>query len=145
VLTAVVNSIKTSADGLALQVTKPARQAGLVVEDADGNWTQLADVYAYGFDDLLLVIDQSVSMRHRAELVSSAAGDTGSIHVGYPASVTEAGNGYQVQLPGCKAAGFTKGDRAPVHTAPGLLVIHDGTQRRLANDLTTQRHAQATT
>jgi len=139
-----VNSIKDSADGLALQVTRPARKAGLVVEDADGNPKQLSGVVVYGFDDLLLVVDKSVSMGDRADLVSSAAGDTDSIHGGYPASVAEAGNGYQVQLPGCKAAGFRKGDDTPVHTAQGLLVIHDGTQGRLADDLTTQRHAQTT-
>jgi len=64
-----VNSIKNSADGLALQVTRPARKAGLVVEDADGNPKQLSGVVVYGFDDLLLVVDKSVSMGDRADLV----------------------------------------------------------------------------
>lgn len=137
------NSIKESADGLALQVTKPARQAGLVVEDADGNAKRLAGVYVYGFDGVLLVVDaEDVSAAHRADLVASAARDTDSVYRGAAASVATAGNGYQVQLPGCKAAGFTAGDRAPASAAPGVLVIHDGTQARLVDDLTTQRQAQ---
>ena len=32
-----VNQINQSADGLALQVTREARKAGLVTEDSDGN------------------------------------------------------------------------------------------------------------
>lgn len=139
------NSIKESADGLALQVTKPARQAGLVIEDADGNATRLGGVYVYGFDSLLLVVDaEDVSTADRAALVASAARDTDSIHRGGSASVATAGNGYQVQLPGCGAAGFSLGDRAHVSTAQGVLVIHDGAQARLADDLTDIRRQQAT-
>jgi hypothetical protein len=139
------NSIKESADGLALQVTKSARQAGLVVEDTDGNATRLAGVYVYGFDDLLLIVDaEHVSTADRAAAVASAARDTDSIHGGGSASVATAGNGYQVQLPGCRAAGFSLGDSTPVATAQGVLVIHDGTQARLADDLTDIRRQQAT-
>lgn len=138
------NSIKTSAAGLALQVTKPARQAELVLEDADGNAIRRADVYVYGVDDLLLVVDaERVSIADRAALVATAARDTESLHRGAAASVTAAGNGYQVQLPGCRAAGFTVGDTAPVVAAQGMLVVHDGTQRRLAEDLRAIRQTQA--
>jgi len=133
------NSIKESADGLALQVTRPARAAGLVQEDAEGNATRLADVFVYGFDDILLVVDAvEVSAKHRADLVATAAKDTESIHRGRPASVATAGNGYQVQLPGCKAAGFHEGDRAPARAGAGVLVIHDGGQAQLADDLAQQ-------
>lgn len=136
------NSIKDSADGLALQVTVPARTAGMVLENADGEATRLADVYVYGFDNLLIVVDaDNVSASDRAGLIASAARDTDSIYRGTAASVQIAGNGYQVQLPGCQAAGFSTGDRAPVIPAQGLLLIHDGTQRRLAEDLKTQRQA----
>jgi len=134
-----VNSIKESADGLALQVTKEARKAGLVQEDTDGNPTDLSDVYVWGFDDLLLVIRESMDMGRRADLVSAAAGDTGSVHGGYPSTLAVAGNGYQVQLPGCKTAGFFEGDDGHVRATDGVLFIHDGTQGRLIDDLMTVR------
>jgi hypothetical protein len=137
------NKIKESAEGLALQVTKPARKAELVTEDADGNATRLAGVYVYGFDDLLLVVDaERVTAADRADLVAQAARDTESVHRGAAASVQVAGNGYQVQLPGCKAAGFYEGDRAPAASGQGILVIHDGTQARLVDELTTRRAEQ---
>lgn len=70
----------TTGDGLALQVTKPARSAGLVEEDADGDTRHRAAVVAYGFDDLILVLDRDtdrVPMADRAELVTLAASETG--------------------------------------------------------------------
>lgn len=137
------NSIKRSAGGLALQITQPARDAGLVVKDSDGAATRRAKVYIYGFDDLLLVVDSvHVAMSHRAELVATAAADTDSIHHGEQATVEIAGNGYQLQLPGCKEAGFELDDTAPVSTGNGILVIHDGTSSRLASDLLTIRSEQ---
>jgi len=138
-----VNSVKESGGGLALQVTREARDAGLVEENADGDATRLAGVYVYGFDGLLVVLDaERVSAADRAALVASAADDTNSIHRGDTAEVAVRGNGYQVQLPGCRTAGFRQGDDGHVVTAPGLLVIHDGTNGRLANDLTTSRVEQ---
>lgn len=137
-----MNSIKESGDGFALQVTKDAREAGLIQEDSEGNATDLSDVFVWSFDNLLLVISTSVSMGHRADLVSEAAGDSGSIHGGYPAKVAVAGNGYQVQLPGCKAAGFSVGDTAPVRSFDGVLFVHDGTQSRLIEDLIAIRQEQ---
>jgi len=137
------NDIKASGGGLALQVTKPARDAGLVEEDAEDRPTYRADVVVYGVDDLLLIVDDDrVSMAHRAELVATAARDTDSIHRGAPATVEIAGNGYQVQLPGCRAAGFHEGDRAPAVARQGVLFIHDGSQRRLLEDLTAVREEQ---
>lgn len=137
------NNIKESADGLALQVTRPARKAELVQEDADGNPTDLADVIVYGFDGVLMVLDaQSVSAADRAELVASAARDTDSIHEGRTASVAVAGNGYQVQLPGCRTAGFTQGDKAIARPADGVLFIHDGSKGRLSDDLMAIRQEQ---
>ena len=137
------NSIKRSAGGLALQVTKPARQAELVVEDSDGTATRRAEAHIYGFDGLLLVVDsENVAMNHRAELVAAAAGDTASIHRGGKATVEIAGNGYQIQLPGCREAGFEVGDTAPVRAKKGVLMIHDGGNSRLAGDLFTLRGEQ---
>lgn len=139
-----VNSIKQSADGLALQITQPARDAGLVVESAQGDVVDMAEVFVYGFDNLLLVVDaNAVSQRQRANLVSLAARRTGSIYGGYRAEVTTAGNGYQVQLPGASDAMFSVGDRAPVHTAEGVLVVlRDGRERELADVLVSNRQHQ---
>ncbi len=137
------NSIKQSAGGLALQITTEAREAGMVVEDSDGAATHRAEVYVYGFDDLLLLIDtETVAVSHRTELVTAAAQDTSSIHRGGLATVEIAGNGYQIQLPGCRDAGFQLGDTTPVAVGPGVIVIHDGTERRLADDLLSIRSEQ---
>jgi hypothetical protein len=138
-----VNAIKDSGGGLALQVTTEARDAGLVEENTDGDATRLADVYVYGFEKLLLVIDlDRVTAKHRSELVAVAARDTDSIYHGARASVKIAGHGYQVQLPGCRAAGFHIDDQAPVSSLPGVLVIHDESNTRLAEDLRTIRYDQ---
>jgi hypothetical protein len=137
------NSIKKSAGGLALQITKEARKAGLVVEDSEGTATRRAEVYVYGFDDLLLLIDsENVAISHRAELVAAAARDSGSIHRGEVATVEIAGNGYQIQLPGCRDAGFEVGDSAPAAVGEGVIVVHNGSKRRLAEDLLSIRTEQ---
>jgi len=136
-------NIKESGDGLALQVTKSVRRADMVDEDAEGDATRLAGVYVYGFDGLLLVVDaERVSDTDRAQIVSSAASDSNSIYRGEASSIAIAGNGYQVQLPGCRAAGFSQGDAAPTRSEKGILVIHDGEGERLAGDLIEQRAAQ---
>ena len=139
-----VNSLKTSAGGVALQVTKPARAAGLVEENEEGNATHLANVYVYGFNALLIVIDADrVHDEDRAELVATAATDSSSIYRGEMASVEIAGNGYQVQLPGCEEAGFRIGDDGHTISADsGVLLIHDGERTRLADDLATIRREQ---
>ena len=142
------NKIKPSgADGLALQDTKPARAAGLVDENPDGDATYLADVRVYAFDQLLLVVNRdTVDTPAVTDLAVMAARDTDSIHRAMDASIQIAGNGYQVQLPPATDAGFTEGDRAPCHPAPGVLVIStdDGTpagadSARLAADLVSLR------
>jgi hypothetical protein len=146
-----MNTIKYSGtDGLALQITRAARSAGLVEEDSDGNVTYRADVLVYAFDYLLVAIDtDKVQTAHRAELVSSAARDTDSIYRAMEATVQIAGNGYQVQLPPARDAGFKEGDSAPCQTAPGLLVIskQDGRSAgvdaaRLGRDLVSIRTDQ---
>ena len=138
------NSIKQSAGGQALQVTKPARDAGLVEENSDGDATRLADVWVYAFDGLLLVVDAvRVTAADRAELVAAAAGDTDSIYGGEQAGLSIAGNGYQVQLPGSPAGGFTPGDTAPVSSAAGVLAIQQRDGQRLAGDIITLRNEQA--
>ena len=137
-----VNQVKKGGDGLRLQVTKPARKAGLVEENTDGEPIRLASVYVYGFDDLLLVVNQTVDMGHRADLISTVAQSTESMHGGYPATIAEAGNGYQVNLPGAGDAGFRVGDKAPVVPTDGMLLIHNGTQRELIERILTLREEQ---
>ena len=53
-----------------------------------------------------------------------------------------AGTCYQIQLPGCREAGFEVGDTAPVRAKQGVLMIHDGGNSRLAGDLFTLRGEQ---
>ncbi|SIR66770.1 hypothetical protein SAMN05421858_3235 [Haladaptatus litoreus] len=136
------NTIKQSGDGLALQVTKPARAAGLV-EEIDDETTRLADIHVFAFDGLLLVVDiDRIADENIVELVTSAALDTVSIHRVANASVQIAGNGYQVQLPGAADARFHAGDRAPCTPAPNLLVIAAEGSERVAADMATIRREQ---
>ncbi|WP_266080802.1 hypothetical protein [Haladaptatus caseinilyticus] len=136
------NKIKRSGDGLALQVTKPARAAGLV-EQTDDEPTRLADIRVFAFDGLLLVIDLNrITDENIVELATSAALDTVSIHRVANASLQIAGNGYQVQLPGATDAGFHVGDRAPCTPAPNLLVIAAEGSKRVAADIVTIRKEQ---
>ncbi|SIR96995.1 hypothetical protein SAMN05421858_4848 [Haladaptatus litoreus] len=136
------NTIKRSGDGLALQVTKPARAAGLVEEKEDGT-TRLATVRVFAFDGLLLVVDiDRINDENIVEIATSAALDTVSIHRVANASLQIAGNGYQVQLPGAADAGFHVGDRAPCTPAPNLLVIAAEESGRVAADIVTIRKEQ---
>ena len=139
------NTIKDSWDGLALQVTQPARdRAGLVDEDSDGNPIHMADVFLYVFDDLLLVVDAvKVSTADRAQLVAIASRQTGSIYSGRQTVISQSGNGYKVNLPGCSDGGFTQGQAAPVVAGPGILAIHrldEGSD--VAQQLVTNRRRQ---
>jgi RNA polymerase subunit RPABC4/transcription elongation factor Spt4 len=137
------NSIKESGGGLALQITGPARDAELVRENTEGKATWLAQVYVYGFEGLLVVIDsESVSPAERAEIVATAVQGSGGIYRGEVASVEPAGNGYQVQLPGAAEAGFDVGDTAPVILSSGLVVIHDGDRAKLADSVSVVRDNQ---
>jgi hypothetical protein len=136
------NKIKRSGDGLALQVTKPARTAELI-EDTDDETTYLANIRVFAFDDLLLVIDiDRTTDEHVVELATTAARDTVSIHRVTDASLQIAGNGYQVQLPGAAEAGFHVGDQAPCTPAPNILAIAAEGSERVAADLVTIRREQ---
>ncbi|WP_227355787.1 hypothetical protein [Haladaptatus salinisoli] len=136
------NKIKRSGDGFALQVTKPARAAGLV-EETDDEPTRLADIRVFAFDGLLLVVDiDRITDENIVELTTSAARDTVSIHRVVNTSLQIAGNGYQVQLPGAAEAGFHVGDRASCTPAPNLLVIAAEGSERIAADMVTIRREQ---
>ena len=100
------NSIKDSGDGLTLQVTKPARSAGLIQEDAEGKATYRAEVRVHSFDNVLLVVDRDrMDSRHIAELVAALVRDTKSVYQAIDATVKIAGHGYQVQLPPLRMLG----------------------------------------
>ncbi len=136
------NTIKRSGDGLALQVTKPARASGLV-EETDDEPTYIADIRVFAFDGLLLVIDLNhITDENIVELATTAALDTVSIHRVTNASLQIAGNGYQVQLPGAADAGFHVGNRAPCTPAPNLLVIAAEDSERVTADIVTIRKEQ---
>jgi hypothetical protein len=138
---------KNGEEGLALQVTKPARSAGLVEENEDGEATRLAPVRLYAFNNLLLVFDlEKMDVQDIGEIVSSATRDSKSIYRARDAAVSTAGNGYQVQLPIARDAGFELDDTAACQPGPGMLVIHrrDRDQARLAEDLLSIRQAQKT-
>lgn len=140
------NKIKDSgSSGLALQVTKEARSAGVIEETDDGDATYLANVRVYAFDDLLLVVDRDtdrVKNEDVVELVVSAARDSKSIYQAVDASLQIAGHGYQVQLPPADDAGFPEGTPTQVMTAPGILVVCRERSKRLADDLVTMRRDQ---
>ena len=134
------HEIKPAGEGLARQATKDIRQAGLVDESAvDDELGQGREVLVYGFDGLMMAVDKyDVSEADRAELVSTAARDTGSIHHGEPAKVSQRGNGFQIHLPGCQPAGFVEGDSVRTRPADGVLfVFADGDMdaTRLVDDL----------
>ncbi|WP_266083201.1 hypothetical protein [Haladaptatus caseinilyticus] len=136
------NKIKRSGDGLALQVTKPAR-AAKIVEENDEETTRRANIRVFAFDGLLLVVDiDRITNENMVELATSAALDTVSIHRVANASLQIAGNGYQVQLPGAADAGFHVGDRAPCTPAPNILVIAAEGSKRVAADMATIRREQ---
>ena len=136
------NKIKRSGDGLALQVTKPARAAGLV-EETDDEPARFADIRVFAFDGLLLVIDpHRINDENIVELATSAALDTVSIHRVANASLQIAGNGYQVQLPGASDAGFHVGDQARCTPAPNVLTIAAEGSERVAADIVTIRREQ---
>jgi hypothetical protein len=129
-------------DDLRLQVTKPARQAGLVNEGPDGEPGYMAEVYVYSFDGLLVILDKKVHMGRRADIISKAAGATESMHGGIPAKLAQAGNGYQVNLPEARTAGFEVKQDVLVRDSDAMLVIHDGTNAGVADDLQELRREQ---
>jgi hypothetical protein len=151
-----VNAIKSSGDGVALQVTRAVRRAGLVEEDPPDDPgedesppypTYRASVRVYAFDGVLLVVDADpdrFAPRHVAELVASCARDTASIYRGIAATVKVSGHGYQCQLPTAADAGFALGDDAVADAVPNLLVVTrpDREETRLVEALATIRREQ---
>ena len=141
------NSIKRSGKySVALQVTKPARAAGLVEENEEGEACRLAEVRLFSFDGLLLVVDlEEVSTEDIAELVGVATRDTKSIYRAKDASLQRAGNGYLVQLPVADDAGFHLGESTPCSHEDGILLITKKEAEnivQLAKDLLTIRQEQ---
>jgi hypothetical protein len=139
------NHIKNTGNGaLALQITNPARESGLVEEHPDGDYAQLADVRVAAVDDTILVVHEEVPMEHRAELVATCIRDAESIYQITHDSVTPAGGGCKLHLPAASESGFAEGDIAPVRTADRMLVITDESRRaiRRAEELIAIREEQ---
>lgn len=126
------NTIKESGfDGVALQITKPARSAGFVEETAEGKATRLPEVRVHAFDHLLVVVDrEAVQNDAAAELVVTAIKYTQTVYRALDATVQLAGHGYQVQLPPARDAGFRVDDKAACHPSEGIICISkdDGTK-----------------
>jgi hypothetical protein len=150
------NAIKTVAGGLALQVTKPVRAAGLVEESPPENPTEndsppyptyRANVRVYAVENALLVVNRDtdrVSEAAAAELVAAVIRDTETARDAAKTPVQVKGHGYQLQLPPAEDSGFREGETAPVQSAPDVLVIHKKQRdaERLARDLIEIRRAQ---
>lgn len=141
------NRLKDSGESVALTVTKPAREAGLVGEESTDDSTSPATVCVYAFNDVLLVVDrEEMDTQSVADLLAVTANDTKKIYCGMDASVREVNDSVTVELPPADIVGFTTGDVAVAHPAPNLLVItnrnRDSTQ--LARDIVTMRRDQAT-
>lgn len=120
------NSIKQIGGAAALQITKPARAAGLVEEDSEGEVEYRADVLVHAVDGLLLVIDRDrVEDSARATLVRRAAEYRESTHRASFTTIQPKGHGYAVVL-GQPAgdAGFEVGETAPVTPVDGALIIN---------------------
>ena len=139
------NTIEKADDGVALQVTTPARASGLVTEDSERDLVALPSVQVYAFNDVLLVVDRNeMDTRTVADLMAVIANDTKSIFHGLDASIQAEDNGVKVQLPPADDAGFAVGDVAVAHSAPDLLVITKQNQdsAQLADEIVTMRHDQ---
>jgi len=144
-----LKSSRTSSNWLALQATTALRDAGLVAYSRDesgqliGDSIDRSDVWVVGFDTLLLVVGQeTVSDPHRLELIQRALRDTESLYHCQPASVSQSGNGFQVQLPGATRAGFCKGETVYCRHHDGIVCIHPEEEQRLPDELVALRASQ---
>jgi|AntDeeMinimDraft_4_1070355.scaffolds.fasta_scaffold03601_3 hypothetical protein len=142
------NSIKRPSDGLAYQITRPAREAGLVEENEEGDASYLATVRVHAVDGLLLIVDvDDLTNEEEADLHATAIQDTDSTYTSIEGSVTPSGNGYQVQVSNAPDANLMEGDTPSETTAPGVVILagksrNGGSIDRLASDLATIRNDQ---
>lgn len=137
------------ARGLAIQMTKEAREASLIEESDDGDVTYRAPLRVYAFNHFFVFVDRNeVDDRYIAEIVSSAAKDTDSIYCAANTRVQPRGNGYQSQLPSIEETGLTEGDEVSLHTAEGVVCASkmkgpgSSQSARLAEDITQLRKEQ---
>lgn len=139
------NSIKRPSDGLAYQITRPAREAGLVEENEEGDACYLATVRVHAVDGLLLIVDvDELTNEEEADLHATAIQDTGSTYTSIEVSVSPSGHGYQIPVSNAPYANLRVGDTPSETTAPGVVVLagesrSGGSMDRLAADLATIR------
>jgi hypothetical protein len=124
------NVLRESGGGARIHVTREANTAELAVESSNDNqtrpdsWRELADVRIYGFDGAMLVVNHhKMSSAEIAELVTSAARDTSSIHLALESSIRTSGNGLALTPSGYEHAGFRIGDKLSIHPARDILVL----------------------
>ena len=145
--TTMPNKLFESGHGLAVYVTRQARMADMVEEDADGDPVRRADTRVFSFNNVLLALDlEEIVMEDMVELVDSAMTSTHSIHRAVDSQVQTSGNGYRLQFPSAEAAGFREGQKVGFTTAPGMLVVtpyeNDRDAANVARSLKTQRLQQ---
>ena len=117
------NKLKKSAGGTAIQITKAARQAGMLKDNNDEN-PKLAKVRIYSFDRLLVAIDiERMNQKEISEIIIQAIEETQTVFDAQKAGIQSAGNGYQLQLPPAEDAGFEIGDMLECQSAPSLLIF----------------------
>lgn len=128
-----------------LQVTRPARAAGLVEEDGEGDekrTTYRAHVRVHAFDGLLLIGDCALEDASWAYLVRKASKYTDSSYRAMESVLQHDGHGYSVALPPATDASVAIGDTPGVHTAPQLLVLTTDPVAKLGREITDFRKDQ---
>lgn len=117
------NKLKKSGGGTAIQITKPARQAGMLKDNNSEN-LRLAEVRIYSFDRLLVATDiERMNQKEISEIIIQAIEGTQTVFDAKKGRIQSAGNGYQLQLPPAEDAGFEIGDTLECQSAPGLLIF----------------------
>lgn len=119
--------VKATSEGLALQATGCIQRAGLVNKSTTKDEIGAGrDVIVYGFDDALMIVDEDtthVYTGHRAELLSSAAEESGSIHFGQRSTVSCRDSEYLAHLSGCEAAGIYENNEVGMKAVDGVLFV----------------------
>lgn len=136
------HQVKQSADGLARQATRKLRSAGLV-RDSTGD-ADLSEMIAYAFDEAIVYIDREIPVEHRTEIVQAAC-EISPIYTGVRTSAQQAGNGYQLHIPGAKLAGFALGDANSVSALSQVVVLYKGSGSQIAETIRKVRERQTTT
>lgn len=144
------NRIKNCSGGLALQITIPAQESGMVPKISspdEQSEIPSPNVHYSLFEGLILIQGSKAIPQHeRAEVIAEAAKSTQSMYKARISSLEPQGNGYQIFLAGARDGGFELGSPAPCMAADQMFVISDGTDSSLeaAQDIISLRSQIAT-